>query len=128
MKHNLGIKALSLLLAIVCLLSLAACGGGDSPAGTYKLTKMNAAGVEMDLEQLAEQLGVDVSDMLFSATLQEDGTFIIDGEALGMSMEGTWKQVSGGVDLPINAETITATIKGGELTMEQDGMSLTFKK
>ena len=55
MKHNLGIKALSLLLAIVCLLSLAACGGGDSPAGTYKLTKMNAAGVEMDLEQLAEQ-------------------------------------------------------------------------
>ena len=128
MKHNLGIKALSLLLAIVCLLSLAACGGGDSPAGTYKLTKMNAAGVEMDLEQLAEQLGLDVSDMLFSATLQEDGTFIIDGEALGMSMEGTWKQVSGGVDLTINGETITATIKGGELTMEQDGMSLTFKK
>ena len=49
-------RALTFLLAFAMIVSLAACGGGggSSAAGSYKLTEMNAAGVNMNLD---EQIG-----------------------------------------------------------------------
>ena len=83
-------RALTLLLALAMIVSLAACGGGGSgAAGSYKMTKMNAAGVEMNIEDLAAMAGVD---MTVTLELKSDGNFTLDMSALGTgsNVSGTW--------------------------------------
>ena len=57
-KNVMKKRALTLLLALAMIVSLAACGGGGGgPAGSYKMTKMNAAGVEMNIEDRTAPFG-----------------------------------------------------------------------
>lgn len=120
-------RALTLLLALAMIVSLAACGGGgNGPAGSYKMTKMNAAGVEMNIDDLAAMAGVD---MTVTLELKDDGNFSLDMSALGTgSVSGTWTSSGSTVTLTSDGEDVNATISGKTLVMEQDGQSLTFEK
>ena len=128
-RKNLIMKkrALTLLLALAMIVSLAACGGGgNGPAGSYKMTKMNAAGVEMNIDDLAAMAGVD---MTVTLELKDDGNFSLDMSALGTgSVSGTWTSSGSTVTLTSDGEDVNATISGKTLVMEQDGQSLTFEK
>lgn len=126
-KNVMKKRALTLLLALAMIVSLAACGGGGGgPAGSYKMTKMNAAGVEMNIEDLAAMAGVD---MTVTLELKADGNFTLDMSALGTgSVSGTWTSSGNTVTLSSEGEDIAATLNGNTLVMEQDGQSLTFEK
>ena len=126
-KNVMKKRALTLLLALAMIVSLAACGGGGSgAAGSYKMTKMNAAGVEMNIEDLAAMAGVD---MTVTLELKSDGNFTLDMSALGTgSVSGTWTSSGSTVTLTSDGEDVNATISGKTLVMEQDGQSLTFEK
>lgn len=127
-RKNLIMKkrALTLLLALAMIVSLAACGGGNGPAGSYKMTKMNAAGVEMNIDDLAAMAGVD---MTVTLELKDDGNFSLDMSALGTgSVSGTWTSSGSTVTLTAEGEDISCSLNGGTLVMEQDGQSLTFEK
>lgn len=119
-------RALTLLLALAMIVSLAACGGGGGAAGSYKMTKMNAAGVEMNIDDLAALAGVD---MTVTLELKSDGNFTLDMSALGTgSVSGTWTSSGSSVTLTAEGEDVNCTLNGGTLVMEQDGQSLTFEK
>ena len=47
-------RILTVLMALVVLVSLAACGGGKNPAGTYELTKMGDGSEELTAKELTE--------------------------------------------------------------------------
>ena len=109
---------LPLLAALFLTVGLTACGGGGGgPAGSYKMTKMNAAGVEMNIEDLAAMAGVDMTVTLDMSAL---GT--------GSNVSGTWTASGNTVTLSSEGEDIAATLNGNTLVMEQDGQSLTFEK
>lgn len=122
-------RALTLLLALAMIVSLAACGGGggSSAAGSYKLTKMDAAGVSMNLDELAATTGVEMSITL---ELKEDGNFSLDMSALGQSesLSGTWKADGNNLVLSAEGEDLPVTFDGKTIVLEQDGQSLTFEK
>lgn len=119
-------RVLTLFLALAMVVSLAACGGGDSgPAGTYKLTQMNAGGISMDLEELASSAGTDMSILM---ELKTDGTFSLDMSNLdlGLSLVGSWKASGSDLLFTLDGEDLTVPFDGKTLVMEQDGTTLTF--
>ena len=122
-------SALTFLLALAMIVSLAACGGGggSSAAGSYKLTEMNAAGVNMNLDELAASAGVEFNIVL---ELKDDGNFSLDMSALGQSesLSGTWKADGNNLVLSAEGEDLPVTFDGKTIVMEQDGQSLTFEK
>ena len=122
-------RALTLLLALAMIVSLAACGGGggSSAAGSYKLTKMDAAGISMDLDELASMAGVEMNITL---ELKEDGNFSLDMSALGQSesVSGTWKADGNNLVRSAEGDDLPVTFDGKTIVLEQDGQSLTFEK
>lgn len=135
MKKSVWAKMLSFALVLVCVMGLAACGGGGdtSAAGTYKLQTIEMAGMTMDLPQLAEAAGVSEDELKLNLELKEDGTFVLDMAALqqaDMSMEGTWEQSGSNIKLTAEGSTTSATLKDGVITIADDsaGISMTFKK
>ena len=66
-KMNMKKRVLAFLMTLAMIFSLAACGGsggsggGESPAGTYNLTKMSSGGEEISMEEMSEIAGMDVS-------------------------------------------------------------------
>ena len=133
MKKSVWAKMLSLALVFVCVIGLAACGGGGdtSAAGTYRLQTIEMSGMSMDLEQLAETAGVSADDMAINLDLKSDGNFALDMSALDaadMSMSGTWEASGSNIKLTVEGETINATLKDGVITLAEEGVSMTFKK
>ena len=75
MKKNFCKKLLSLLLVLICALSLAACGGKNSLAGTYKLQSLEMEGMSMDLEEMSDQFLADINTPFFAEAANEyEGT------------------------------------------------------
>lgn len=133
MKKSVWAKMLSLALVFVCVIGLAACGGGGdtSAAGTYRLQTIEMSGMSMDLEQLAESAGVSADDMAINLDLKSDGNFTLDMSALDaadMSMSGTWEASGSNIKLTVEGEIINATLKDGVITLAEEGVSMTFKK
>jgi len=128
-------KLLSVLLALICMFSLVACGGGSGEdlSGSYSLQTMDMNGVSMDMDALKETLeaaGQDASSINISIDLEAGGSFKLNMDAIdpSMSMSGTWKSTSGGVELTVDGETLTAALADGVLTLEEEGVKMTFKK
>ena len=121
-------RALTLLLALAMIVSLAACGGGGGPTGTYKLTKVNSGGMDLDVAQLSSMTGVDMNVTL---QVNADGTWSMDASALGIGTEavsGQWTANGSKIDFTAEGDTITASVSGNTIVMEEDGQSLTFQK
>lgn len=135
MKKSVA-KIISLALVLVCMLSLAACGGGGSDAaGTYRLQTIEMAGFKMDLPALASFAGVSEDDLKMDLELKSDGSFNLDMSAFdqSMSMDGTWKSSGKNVTLTTSDnEAITATLDGKTLIMSEgsgdEAVSITFEK
>ena len=134
MKKSFAAKVVSLMLVLVCVLGLMACGDKKKSdgAGSYGIQKVETGGMSMDLEQLASQMGSDgdeVSSMI-TLNLNEDGTFKLDVSAMGVSeaQEGTWEEKDGKITLKAEGETIEGTYADGLVTLSEEGMSLVFKK
>ena len=130
MKKNLWTKMISLALALVCMLSLAACGGGGGVAGSYKLDSVTAAGETVTWSDFAEAAGISADDVAIGLEIREDGTFKLDMDAMDptLSGEGTWTQDGSTITLNGTGDSLTATHKGSEITIEEEGVSLIFKK
>lgn len=135
MKKNVWTKMVGLALALVCIIGLVACGdkGGSNAAGTYTLQTITIGGMTMDLEQLAETAGVSADEIKVTLDLKSDGNFLLDMSALAdtmgdTTMEGTWKESGSNITLEADGDTATATLQDGVITMEEEGMSMTFKK
>lgn len=133
MKKSIWSKLLCMTLVLMMVFSLAACGkkdSGSSAAGTYNLQEISVAGVTMNLEDLKATLGDAAKDLSFAIVLEEDGKFSLDMTAFdpSMSLEGTWEEKDGSVELTVDGETISAPLKDGVLTLEAEGTSMTFKK
>ncbi len=129
MKKNVWTKMLSLALVLVCVFSLAACGGGDSDlSGTYNLKTIQMAGVTMDMDQLAESLGEAADSVKIDLVLNSDGTYKLEADALEMTTDGTWKADGSNLTLVIEGQETAATVKDGEITITAEGVSMTFKK
>lgn len=140
MKKNVWSKMLSLALALVCVIGLVACGGNggsSAAAGTYRLQTITAAGVSMNLDELATAAGVSADDFKVTLDLKSDGSFMLDMSAMAdtvgtgaedTTMEGTWKESGSNIELESEGTTTTATLQDGVITLEEEGMSMTFKK
>lgn len=129
MKKNFWTKMVSLVLVLVCVASLAACGGDSNVAGRYSLQTMEMAGMSLDYEQLISTYG-DGTDVNIYIVLNEDGTFKLDMEAVapGSSMDGTWTSSGSKLTLTTSDGDVDVTLKGGVITMSAEGISMTFKK
>ena len=121
---KLGRILVAVLLVLSLTLCLAACGDkekGSSIAGKYNFYSMTYDGETMTADDLAE-LGTNVEMYL---RLNADGTGIMYSEGESVDMAYANGQIWS-VDEP--DEKVDFTVKGNTLTMEQEGMVMTFKK
>ncbi|MGI6664035.1 MAG: lipocalin family protein [Christensenellaceae bacterium] len=123
-------KKFGKVILIVCIavmfLAFVGCSKatGEDFTGTWELVAMEEdgetiSGADLDLMQ---ELGLSASIVL------EDGgkaTLALFDEA----MEGSWKEKNASsCTLTFEEETITATLKNGKLTLEDEGAKLIFEK
>ncbi|MBR4778217.1 MAG: hypothetical protein IK007_11480 [Lachnospiraceae bacterium] len=117
-------RVLAVVLALVMVLSLTACGGGMS-TGKYKLTSMKMG--ETDLVQMYKDLGMDTDDLgVLEIVDDKNATLGIEGEdAEKLTYDGTYFYSS-------NGEKIKYKASGSKITItydEDDGsMEMVFEK
>lgn len=134
MKKSFWTKMLSLMLVLVCVISMTACGSKKSDViGAYKLQTIEMEGVSMDIEELVSYLGEEGeegADLNIILDIQDGGKFKLDMSSLddSLSGEGTWEEADGKLKLTVEGETIEATLKDGVITMAEEGTSMTFAK
>jgi len=121
---------LCLLMALSVVFCFAACSDkeddedeedeGSSIAGTYVLDSMESDGEEMTAEDLED---VGISPEAFYIVLDEDGTgtSCIEGDEEEIEWDDEELTDSTG-------ESVSYTVKGSKLTIEIEGMTMTFKK
>ena len=112
-------KLVSIILAIMLLISLAACGGKKSDAGYYIMdsAKEESSGKEMDAEDIKE-FGLEGYIIL-----NEDGTGLIS-LADGEPVELEW----GKGKLKVEEEEVEYTVKGDILSFSTSGVTVNYKR
>lgn len=122
-------RILTVLMALVVLVSLAACGGGKNPAGTYELTKMGDGSEELTAKELTEIAGTELEITL---EMTKDNKFTLNMGILSdeetESVSGTWKLDGDSLILSVEGEELSATYNGKTVAMDMDGVLLTFGK
>ena len=130
MKKN--IKIVSVLLAFMLVLALAACGGSggggaaadDPNLGVYKLSSL----MGFSLEEYAEMLEITPEEAADSMTLElkADGKadMTIDGDAQTLD----WSVDGDAITLTDGEESLEGTIADGVITLDIEGMEMSFTK
>ena len=122
-------RILTVLMALVVLVSLAACGGGKNPAGTYELIKMGDGSEELTAKELTEIAGTELEITL---EMTKDNKFTLNMGILSdeetESVSGTWKLDGDSLILSVEGEELSATYNGKTVAMDMDGVLLTFGK
>lgn len=132
-KMNMKKRVLAFLMTLAMIFSLAACGGsggsggGESPAGTYNLTKMSSGGEEISMEEMSEIAGMDVGMTL---ELTEDNKFTMDMGVLGdgENVSGTWKMEGDSLILSAEGDELSVDYDGKTIVLDMEGEGLTFEK
>ncbi len=129
MRRNLLSKLTALMLVLLCLFGLAACGG-SKPTGVYNLESIESGGVSLTVSDLKSLLGEEAADFSVTLEIKEDGTFILDAASLdeGMNGEGTWTQSGNQLSMTADGDTITATLKGNTISLTESDTTMVFKK
>lgn len=121
-------RTLALFLALAMMFSLAACGG-SGPVGVYSLSSAKVPGMnEMSVADLSALIGTTVSGTL---ALKADGSFTLEMNAGGLeseTVEGTWTAEGSELTLSSDGSDVSATLTGNAVVMEEDGISMTFKR
>lgn len=129
MKKN--IKIVSVLLAFMLVLALAACGGSSGGAaaddpnlGVYKLSSL----MGFSLEEYAKMLEITPEEAADSMTLElkSDGKadMTIDGETQTLD----WSLNGDALTLTDGQESLEGTLTDGAITLNIEGMEMTFAK
>ncbi|HIS56783.1 MAG TPA: lipocalin family protein [Candidatus Fimimorpha excrementavium] len=110
------------LAAFMAAMSMTAvmvgCGQEDPILGTWKADKVKASGVEINLNEFAEQLGQDqLKNITF--TFEDDGK--VTGNVADISGEGTWKADGDKYSVDMDGQTIGVSLEDGNLIFEQEG-------
>lgn len=124
-------KAICLVLALTCFLCLVACGGGsDSVAGTYKFKTLEMQGLSLNMDDLIKQSGMDPSSVKMELVLDKDGSFELNVDALGegTNQKGTYKVSGSNLTMTVDGSDLKASLKNGVITIEEDGLKMTFAK
>lgn len=129
MKRNLLAKLTALVLVVLCLFSLAACGS-SKPTGVYNLESIESDGVSLKVSELKSLLGEEAGDFSVSLEIKEDGTFILNASSLDEDLngEGTWTQSGNKLSMTADGDTIAATLKGNTISLTEDDTTMVFKK
>ena len=105
------------LAAFMAAMSMTAvmvgCGQEDPILGTWKADKVKASGVEINLNEFAEQL----KNITF--TFEDDGK--VTGNVADISGEGTWKADGDKYSVDMDGQTIGVSLEDGNLIFEQEG-------
>ena len=124
-------KTLSIVLAVVMVLAVfTACGSNgedsadNSVVGTWKATQVEAAGVQVSLEDFAQSTGTELA---ISIELRADGTFSMsmNDEVQG---EGTYEVKGNTVALTADGATLNATLEDGKMTIDASGSKVILEK
>lgn len=116
-------RSLAAMLALLMLLSLAACGGEKVPServGSYKLYEMSEDGMTFDNETLKM---FDMEDLLL-LELKEDGTGILTSDGESENIKWTDAKISASNGL----ESYEYTYQDGKITLEIDGITAVLQK
>lgn len=115
-------KKFVLLLAclMVFALVLTGCGGSGVVGTTWKLDRGEASGVTVNAELLKSTVG----DM--SIAFKDEKT--CEMTVMGATAEGTYTLNGDKLVLTFNGSDQEATLDGNEITMEQSGIKIIFKK
>ncbi len=122
-------KGITMLL-VLALSAMMLVGCGSGVAGTYKITKAEVNGKEMELDALAAMLGQKFEATI---TLQEDGKLEMVSNMLGKEQKetGTWKEDGDKIIIKNEkgGDEQTLTVDGDKLYMDGgNGMKLILEK
>lgn len=123
MKRKIAVIITAMMMLV---LALTACGGSkaDPVEGKWNAAKIKAVGMEISLDEFAEQTGQDFS---ISLEFKADGK--LSAEAMGQTSEGEWKAKDGGkYDVTLDGETEEITFEEGNIIMDFEGNLLIFEK
>ena len=119
--------AVFMLAVVMTVLALAGCGGKKSSApvvGDWKITKIEAMGVSMGVDEYLSAAGMGVVKMEMS--IKDNGKFSMD--IVGESGTGTWKYEEPTLTLDDGSDTVTAEYKDSTIVLEMSGVSMIFEK
>lgn len=123
MKKKIAVILTAMLMVVF---ALTACGGSkaDPVVGTWNATKIKMAGMEITLEEFAEQTGQEIS---MSLEFTADGK--IKADAMGQTSDGEWKAKDDGkYDVTLDGETEELALEDGKLTLDIEGVQAVFEK
>ena len=95
-------------------------GSEASNAGKYTITSLSANGTELNLQDLAKAAGSSLDE--FYIELKEDGTGSIN--ANGEAQNLTWDKKN----ITVDGEAVPYTVKGNELSIVQEGITIKAEK
>ena len=124
-------KCISMLLVFaMSAMLLVGCGGSSSAAaGTYKMTKAEMNGQEMDMDTLSETLGGQTMEA--TITLKDDGSAEMSVNVLGQeqSASGTWKEDGDKIVINSDNEEQSLDYEDGKLSLDAgNGVKLILEK
>lgn len=123
---NIVMKMAAVFAALICTLSLVACGGSNSKAQdltgtTWALSGGSQDGVSVDQATLESLFGGEMT-----YTFGEDGKLTL--ALAGVEVEGTWKQDGNSIELDVQGDTGSMTVDGDKLILEESGVKVEFTK
>lgn len=119
--------AVLMLAVVMTVLALAGCGGKKSSApvvGDWKITKIEAMGVSMGVDEYLSAAGM--GDVKMEMSIKDNGKFSMD--MVGESGTGTWKYEEPTLTLDDGSDTVTAEYKDSTIVLEMSGVSMIFEK
>lgn len=124
MKQRL-FKVFALLLTLIAVMSLVACGGDAAKDGlggtTWALSGGSQGDTTVDKATLESLFGGEMT-----YTFNEGGT--VTAAAAGLEAEGTWTQDGTTVTIDMDGQSTPMTIDGDKLLLEQGDITVEFTK
>ena len=125
MKQRL-FKVFALLLTLIAVMSLVACGGGDSKntdltGTTWALSGGSQGDTTVDKATLESLFGGEMT-----YTFNEGGT--VTAAAAGLEAEGTWTQDGTTVTIDMDGQSTPMTLDGDKMLLEQGDITVEFTK
>lgn len=123
----MAVLAMAMTMAV-----MAGCGSkkDETPeiVGTWKVSSVETAGVSVDFDKYAEQLGQSADTLVMEITAKEDQSFSMN--VMGQETKGTWEEKDGKYVLTMDGEDQEVTIKDGKMDIveETSGVTMTFEK
>lgn len=129
-------RGVAILLALVMTVALlAGCGGSSDPTGRYVVKTIAGQPAEEyfksmlgeDVDLALQMFGISSFEEFMIIELKSDGSAVatLAGEA---PLTGTWIQEGDQITITIDGDPATFTLKGNELSFQDDEQDYVFVK